>query len=200
MKLEFGILKIGDKMKVLHVGCGKKGNKLPEIYKDYKEVRLDIDEKVKPDYCCSIVNGLTVPPNQFDSIFSCHCLEHLHPLEVPLALHEMYRLLNNTGFVFLIVPDLEKVAELILQGKLNDTAYLSEVGPITPLDIIYGYKRFTITNKYMCHKCGFTQYSLTSVLQEVGFYQIIGRRIGFDVQVIGTKTNQIDLTKILEKI
>jgi len=189
-------------MKVLHVGCGsKKAGVLPEIYKDYKEVRLDIDEKVEPDFCCSIIDMNLVPSNNYDSIFSCHNLEHLHPFDVVKAIQEFYRVLNDTGFVFIKVPDLQKIAELILSSPSGcmDVAYESEAGSITPLDMLYGYRPFTYTNKYMEHKCAFTDVTLASLLKELGFNQVITRRNGFDVEVIATKTEQ-NINSILVKI
>jgi len=40
---------------------------------------------------------------QFDFVFSSHCLEHMH--EPPKALHGWWQLVKPSGFLFFIVPD-----------------------------------------------------------------------------------------------
>jgi len=170
------------------------------LFKDYEVIRQDIDAKVSPDYCCSVTDMSIIESDQFDGVFSCHTLEHLHPFDVLPALLEMKRVLNNTGFVYIKLPDLEKVAELILEGKVNSSVYNSEVGPITPLDIIFGYKNFTYNNSFYQHKCGFTLDSLLNAFKSAGFEQIVGRRVGFDLEAVATKSNLININEILSKI
>jgi len=194
-------MKMENVKKVLHVGCGKlTKDSLPEIYKDYDEVRLDIDPEVRPHFCCSITKMDLVKDDKYDSVYSQHNLEHLHPFDIIIALTEMKRVLNDNGFVFIKVPDIEIVAEYILKGQINNTVYESPAGPITPLDMIYGYKYFTHKNPFMAHQCAFTLDSLICALKKAGFTQVTGRRIGFDLEVIGTKTDKININEILEKI
>lgn len=189
------------KKKLLHVGCGPKlKESIPEIFKDYEEIRQDIDKKVNPDYCCSITDMSVIESNQFDAVFSSHCLEHLHPFDILPTLEEINRLLNDNGFVFIRVPDLEVVAEYILKGMINTTVYISDAGPVTPLDMIYGFKYYTKRNPFMEHKCGFTVNSLIDALRSARFGQVTGRRYGFDVQAVAAKTDQINLQEILERI
>ena len=189
------------KPKLLHVGCGKKSdtNTLPEIYNNYEEIRLDIDPTVDPDICCSITNIQSIG-NWYDSIYSQHNLEHLHPFEVMKALVEFKRVLNDNGFIYIRVPDIEKVAELIIEGKILNTVYESEAGSIKPLDIMFGYSPMTYTNPYMTHKCAFTCHSLMQLLLQSGFYNVVGQRYGFDIRAIGFKSKDIDPRDILNQI
>ena len=203
MKQNCGIKRIGNKLmkKLLHIGCGfKRQDLLPDIFKDYEEIRQDIDKNVNPDYCCSINDMSIIESDQFDAVFSSHCLEHLHPFDILPTLEETNRVLNGNGFVFIRVPDLEIVAEFILKGMINTTVYESDGGPVAPLDMIYGFKYYTKKNPFMEHKCGFTVNSLIDALRAARFGQVTGRRYGFDVQAIAAKTEQINLQEILERI
>jgi predicted SAM-dependent methyltransferase len=186
--------------KLLHVGCGpKRPDVLPKIFEDYKEVRLDIDPSVEPDICYSMLK--THESGDFyDAIFSSHNLEHLHPFEILPTLEEWKRVLNDSGFVYINVPDIELVAELILKGKINNMVYVSEAGPITPLDMIFGFTHLTYKNIFQRHQCAFTLESLISAFNAARFAQVTGRRIGFDVEVIATKTDQTNVQEILNKI
>ena len=85
----------------LHVGCGRltKEHSTPEFMKDkWTETRLDIDESVNPDIIASLTDMSVVDSNSFDSIYSSHNIEHLFAHEVPIALKEMHRILNSTGY------------------------------------------------------------------------------------------------------
>ena len=196
MTLKEGLFE--SKKTVLHAGCGSQTLKdLPDIYqKGYKEIRLDADATVNPDILCSMTN-INAFDSVYDSVFSCHSLEHLHPFGVVKSLSEFYRVLNKDGFVYIIVPDLERAAEYILQGKTMEDVYESESGPVTPLDMIYGFKDLTYINDYMTHKCGFTITTLSAVVVGTGFKNAIGRRTAFDVEVIGFKNEKMTINDIM---
>jgi hypothetical protein len=51
-----------------------------------------------------------------------------------------------------------------------DTAYLSSMGPIAPLDILYGFRpALAQGNSFMGHRTGFTGQSLMDALNAAGF-------------------------------
>jgi hypothetical protein len=186
--------------KLLHVGCGRKrSDLLPGIFKEYEEIRLDIDLNVEPDICCSMTN-IVSQNSTYDALFSQHNLEHLHSFDVLPALIEFKRVINDIGFVYIKVPNLEYVATLILEGKLMDTFYESEAGPITALDVIYGYRPMSYKNEFMFHKTGFTLDTLLKISQMAGFILITGRKTLTDIEIIATKTDKINLQEILEKL
>lgn len=81
-----------------------------------------------------------VATGSVDAASSAHNLEHLYPHEVPVALAEFYRVLANEGLVVLTCPDLKSVAALIVEDKLEDPAYIAPAGPISPIDILYGFR------------------------------------------------------------
>lgn len=167
-------------MKFLHVGCGiktKTSTTPPFNSEQWTEIRLDIDEKVKPDIVGSITDMSSVQTGEFDAIFSSHNIEHIYPHEVDVALQEFHRVLNDRGFVMLTCPDLQSVCKLVSEDKLLEPAYESPAGPVAPIDILYGYRPpLAQGNFYMAHRTGFTQSSLTKTFRNSGFQSVVSAR------------------------
>ena len=162
----------------LHVGCG--GDPAPAWLDAYKEVRLDIDETHKPDIVASMLDLGDI--GQYDVVYLSHSLEHVYPHQVPVALEEFRRVLKDDGFVAIVVPDLEDIR------PTEDVVYESPAGPVTGLDMYYGMARLIAENPYMAHKCGFTQATLTKVLEEAGFSKVKAQRLqGFNLLGVGIK-------------
>ena len=177
----------------LHVGCGPKrkdqttrGFNSP----DWAELRLDIDESVKPDVVGTMTDMSSVATGSVDGLFSSHNIEHLYPHEVPQALAEFKRVLSPGGFVVITCPDLQSVCALVAEDKLTEPAYISPAGPITPLDILFGHRPpMARGNLYMAHRCGFTQKVLTATLQAAGFASVAAKRRGhpyYDLWALAT--------------
>jgi hypothetical protein len=158
---------------VLHVGCGAYDrDKLPPVFREtgWREIRLDIDPAVRPDFVASITHMEIVSDGSIDAVYSSHNIEHLYPHEVPLALREMHRVLNSAGFALLRLPDLQEVARYIAEGNLEQPLYTSPMGAISPLDILYGHRvSLAAGNVYMSHRTGFTGGTLGTALIQAGF-------------------------------
>jgi SAM-dependent methyltransferase len=165
---------------VLHVGCGAYApGKLHAEFLDgrWQEVRLDIDPDVGPDIVATMTNMWPVPDESHDAIYSAHNLEHLYPHEVPLALREFHRVLKPDGFALIVLPDLQAVAQLVADGQLIEPAYISPMGPIAPLDILYGFRpSLAQGNAFMAHHTGFIGRSLSAALLEAGFAATLVQR------------------------
>ena len=177
----------------LHVGCGPKyKDQTTSAFNspDWTELRLDIDESVKPDVVGTMTDMSAVADASVDAIFSSHNIEHLYPHEVPQALAEFKRVLSPDGFVVITCPDLQSVCALVAEDKLTEPAYTSPAGPITPLDILFGHRPpMARGNLYMAHRCGFTQKVLTGTLQAAGFVTVAAKRRGhpyYDLWALGT--------------
>lgn len=162
--------------KVLHVGCGvHTPEKLHENFRtaDWQEVRLDINPAVEPDIVASITDMSAVPDASFEALYSSHNLEHLHPHEAPLALAEFYRVLRPSGFALITLPDLTRVAEAIAAGREEEPVLMTNRGPITPLDILYGFRPFLERgNLFMAHNFAFTAATLERALRQAGFTDV----------------------------
>ena len=172
----------------LHVGCGPESqSQTPFAEKPWNELRLDIDSSVDPDVVGTMTEMASVADSSVDAIYSAHNIEHLYPHEVPVALREFRRVLKPDGFVLLTCPDLQSVCKLVAEDKLCDPAYVSGMGPISPLDIIYGHRAsMQDGNLYMAHRCGFTGKVLSGTLREAGFAcAVMTRPKLFDLWAIG---------------
>lgn len=161
---------------VLNVGCGPRtitviGTAFPA--EDWRELRLDINPAVAPDIVASMTDMPALPDGSVDAVWSSHNLEHLDPHEVPRALREFLRVLRPGGQLLLAVPDLQAVARLVAEDRLDEPLYQSGAGPVFPLDIVYGYgPAIAAGNRFMAHRTGFTPRTLGKALQEAGFEPI----------------------------
>ena len=157
----------------LHLGCGRltKLHSTPEFKNNsWDETRVDIDEKVNPDIVASMTDMSVIESDKFDAIYSSHNIEHLFAHEVPIALNEMYRVLNDDGYLVITCPDLVSVCSHVAEGNLTEPLYQSGLGPIAAIDILYGLRSdISKGNHYMAHNCGFTGEVLHATLQGTGF-------------------------------
>lgn len=193
--------------KLLHVGCGSKrkaqttkGFNTPE----WEEIRLDIDESLQPDIIGSMTDLRAIADQSVDAVYSSHNIEHLYAYEVPIALGEFLRVLKPRGLAVITCPDLQSVCALVAENKLTQAAYQSSMGPITPLDIMYGHQAsIQKGNVYMAHRCGFTRDVLNGTLRYSGFTSVItfARPKHFDLWAFASKESLtqeqlIDIVKI----
>lgn len=177
----------------LHVGCGRKRKAQAGAGfqgDDWREIRLDIDPGVEPDIVGTMTAMPAVAGGSVDAVFSSHNIEHLYPHEVPVALAEFARVLNDDGYAVITCPDLQSVCALVAQDRLTQPAYTSPAGPIAPLDILYGHRKSLAQgNLYMAHRCGFTLKILLGTLKAAGFANVFGvrRAAHFDLWAAASK-------------
>ena len=165
---------------LLNVGCGWSNiSKLKGFNNDnWKEIRFDIDKKVNPDIEGTLTDMSLVETASVDAIYSSYNLDHIYAHEVPLALKEFYRVLNEDGFAVVRCPDIQTVCELIAQDKYLELLYESKIGPIYPIDVIYGNRgQIQNGNEYMAKKVGFTYSALNGAFAEAGFKARYGGRM-----------------------
>lgn len=164
---------------LLHVGCG--GEPIPDWAQGkYVEVRLDIDERHAPDIVASMTDMGDIGP--FNAIYSSHSLEHLYPHDVDTALREFHRVLDDGGFVVILVPDLEDVR------PTEDVILDAPCGPITGLDMIYGLRSALANQPHMAHRTGFTSATLRAALDRVGFQNVVVQRMNhYNLMAVASK-------------
>ena len=143
-----------------------------------------------------------VASQSVDAVFSSHNIEHLYPHEVPIALAEFKRVLKPDGFVLITCPDLQSVCARVANDQLTEPAYVSGMGPISPLDILYGHRTsMQAGNLYMAHRCGFTGKVLAGTFSQSGFHSSVKiRPQHFDLWAIAIKGTEsedrlVDLRK-----
>jgi SAM-dependent methyltransferase len=175
----------------LHVGCGPltKINLRPYFHgPEWREVRFDIDPDSHPDIVGTITDMNAVATESMDAVYSAHNVEHLFPHEVEIALKEFHRVLRPDGFALVTCPDLQAACRLVAEDKLLEPAYTSDVGPISPIDMLYGFRGQTVTgNAYMAHKCGFTRSVLIGALLRAGFRTVAAAADKFALWAIARK-------------
>jgi SAM-dependent methyltransferase len=155
-------------MRLLHAGCGTA--KLPGWFGSaYEEVRLDIDPETKPDVVTNITSLGDI--GEFDVVYTSHCVEHLYPSEVRVALTEFHRVTAPGGATVIIVPDLEDVK------ATTDAIYECDGGPLCGLDLIYGCHIDILLSKYMAHHCGFVSETLEAAMKDAGFSSVTMKRL-----------------------
>lgn len=155
---------------LLHVGCGRAPLPASFAPQKWQEIRYDIDPAVEPDLVGSICDMSQVADASVDAIFSSHNLEHLATSEVPHALREFLRVLRPGGVAWIIVPDLQSLAERMAAGDLDGELYRSPAGPITVLDVLWGHQAsLAAGQQHMAHRTGFSAATLRRRLIEAGF-------------------------------
>lgn len=165
---------------LLNVGCGYSNISQLKGFSDseWKEIRFDIDEKVNPDIVGKLTEMSSVQTASIDAIYSAYNIDHIYAHEVPIAFKEFYRVLNDDGFVVLRCPDIQTICELIAKDKLLEPLYESPIGPIYPIDILFGNRQqIADGNKFMAKKVGFTYSVLNQTFGEAGFQARYGGRM-----------------------
>jgi SAM-dependent methyltransferase len=176
---------------VLHVGCGPANPAgLHNVFRGpgWRELRLDINPAVEPDVVGSFTNMEMVATSSVDALWTSHTVEHLYPHEVAVAFAEIFRVLKPGGVALLTLPDLQSVAELIVANRLTEVAYISPAGPVTPLDILYGFRpSLAGGNLFMAHHTGFTAKTLGLALLQAGLGNVRVERTGLDLWAVAEK-------------
>lgn len=134
---------------VLHLANGKRTLAGDPMFKGWKETRE--------------VRGA----ENVDAIYAAHTLQRVFAHEVPAVLADFRRVLKPDGFAYIVVPDIEAAAKLIVEGKVSEPAYtMPNGGTMTAFDIMYGYGPNVKTLPQLAHRCGFTKAMLAAILAQ----------------------------------
>jgi SAM-dependent methyltransferase len=156
---------------VLNVGSGKVSVKSQSsLFNDWKELKVDLDNSTNPDIISDIRNLKEIENNSIDAIWASHVIEHMYYQDLFDVFNSFVRVLKDDGFCIIRVPDLGAIANLI-KNNILDTIYTTEDGlEVSALDMIYGHRMFSKEeggNHFMLHKTGFTQQSLSQLLNSL---------------------------------
>lgn len=162
----------------INAGCGAAHTqRLPQLFADWLQIRVDVDPKVEPDIVASITDLSMISNGYAQAVWAAHCIEHLFAHEVPVALAEFRRVLIDDGFACIVVPDLQSIASWIANDRLHETIYESPAGPVTAHDMFWGFgpaiERGALA---MAHRCGFTPTAILRCMENIGFAEVVVRR------------------------
>jgi hypothetical protein len=180
---------------LVNLGCGPKGSmRLPAMFTGWRELRVDIDAGVAPDLLADVTDLSAIESGAADAVWAAHCLEHLYLHEVGTAIGEAYRILADDGFLCLIVPDLQAIADFIATDRLHEVVYQSPAGSVTAHDMLFGFGPFLAQGySNMAHKSGFTPTILAQKLREAPFAQVVlRRRANFELAGVALKRAPAD--------
>ncbi len=118
-------------------------------------VNIDCNPQTKPDLCCRI-EDLVYDDNTVDEIYAAHIIEHLDWKTSKKMFKKFHGWLKPEGALYIIVPDLESMARIILKEGMG-----GNVG-----SWLFGRHDISIPQG---HKWGYTKDSLEHELIEVGF-------------------------------
>ena len=193
---------------LLHVGCGNSNMSKLNGFNDseWHEIRLDIDEQVNPDIVGTLTEMSPVKTGSVDAVYSAYNIDHIYAHEVPIAFKEFHRVLNDDGIVVLRCPDIQTICEVIAQDKLLEPLYESPIGPIYPIDILFGNRQQISDGKlFMAKKVGFTYSVLNQTFREAGFQARYGGRMpsnGGELAIVAFKQKKTeeDIKQIADPI
>lgn len=163
---------------LLNVGCGaRNASFLPSYFEHWRQLRVDVDPSVEPDIVADLTDLSPIADGSADAVWAAHCIEHLYEHQVDVALAEFRRVLSDDGFVCVIVPDLQAVAQYIVEDRLHEPIYQSPAGPVNAHDIFFGFGAAIAGGRTsMAHRCGFTPASLQRSFQQHPFGELVVRR------------------------
>jgi SAM-dependent methyltransferase len=171
---------------LVNVGCGPRhASTLPRYFDGWRQVRVDVDASVEPDILAELTDLSPIPDASADAVWAAHCVEHLFAHQVKLALTEFRRVLREDGFVCVIVPDLQTIAQYIAADRLHEPLYDSPAGLVTPHDIVFGFGTAIAGGRTsMAHRCGFTPGMLQRCFKELPYGEVLLRRRSAEYELV----------------
>ena len=162
---------------VLNVGGNSRDIDIPEHFREWEQLLLDIAPGEDVDLVCDArLIATTLPAGSYDAVYCSHNLEHYFRHDVDKVLKGFLHALTDGGFAEIRVPDIGGLIQLLAENKLDieSPIYKSKAGPITAHDMIYGYglEIERSGQDWYAHKTGFTVASLLRALHGNGFAEV----------------------------
>lgn len=192
--------------RVLNVGGGSKQIPIPEHYRGWQHLLLDIAPGPDVDVVQDARELPRLAPDQFDAVYCSHNLEHYFRHDCLKVLAGFLHVLKPDGFAEIRVPDMKAVvAHMARTGMdIEDVLYESPAGPITAHDVWYGWGKQIESSgvDFYAHKCGFTAKSLSAILVGAGFAHVsVGEsESGFEIRAVAFKKSPGDAHKAMLKL
>ena len=174
--------------RVLNVGGQSRGIPLPGAYATFEHVLLDLNPDVGADLVLDVRELTTLEPQQFDAVYCSHNLEHVRHHEVPGVLAGFRHVLKPGGLAHIIVPDLQELMLVCVQQgiDLDGLLYESPMGPITPLDVLYGHGGIIAQSGQdgYAPRTGFSRRTLANVVEASGFSPMFCQQGNLELNMI----------------
>jgi len=182
--------------RVLNVGGCSKDIPLPEMFKDYDHVLLDVHMSHEPPDI--IMDAGEIDKHEFlredfDAVYCSHMLEHLPRYKTGAVFKGLYHALKPDGFLLIRVPDIcEAIKDMVQKGKQFHQQPFPEaeediVREVSYHGIIYGEDRFIKDNPYQRHNQAFTVESLCWGLEYVGFKHFHAKSDNLEIVLLAFK-------------
>lgn len=190
---------------LLNVGGNNKTILLPEPYRHWKQLLLDIDPKGNPDIVCDARSLHQLPSARIDVIYCSHNLEHFYRHDVAKVLSGFWHVLKDDGFVHIRVPNIGAVMQTVVARDLDidDLLYESASGPIHVIDVIYGWglEIERSGNDFFAHKTGFTEKSLVKALNSSGFPLVRTKKVNLEIVAFGFKNEpEFETIQLIDRL
>ena len=131
-------------------------------YKPGEFLNVDIEKFPKVDIAFDITKTFPFDDSVIAEIFSAATLEHLRKPHVHHVLHEFHRILQSGGILQVSTPDIEAIAQMIVEGG--------------DLDVInqhlFGKYKSDQTEDLDLHKWMYPASTMMKVLEEIGFTNV----------------------------
>lgn len=174
---------------VLVVGGDRAGTPLPPQYREH--IATWAGATPGNDIACDPRELATLPAAQYDAVYCSHALEHFYRHEVPQVLAGILHVLKPGGFVHLRVPDIHALMRTTLDRGLDVDAvlYKSGAGPVTVLDVLYGYAPLVARRgqEHHAHRTGFSRQSLANALFRAGFSISYSNQRDLEIRTVAFK-------------
>ena len=138
--------------KKLNLGCGY------DLRKGY--INVDFQDFHKPDLVADVRDLSILPSGWFEEIIAQDVLEHLPRLDTPKALAEWNRLLRIGGLIYLRMPNIVGLAELLLSPEKQSIENQKLL-----VQCLFGTQAYTGD----WHLTGFTEPLVRHYLSDAGF-------------------------------
>ena len=178
------------KKKVLHV-IGSETSTLNAYFnaEEWQEVRVDSRPQYKPDMVANVASMPQIANGSYQGAYFPHTLNRFYAHQVPIILKEMYRVLEVEGSLLISAPDIQKIAENISLGVLEQPLYGSAVGGVAAIDLLYGFRpAIEKGDIHGAQKTAFTIRTLAEKIKEAGFLSIQMKREGFIIWAMAYKS------------
>ena len=177
------------------------GAALPKTFRSEEWQEIVVSKEIPNAISLDIRELSALPGESCNVIWNAGSLSYLYAHEVVPVLTECYRILQPKGVLLLQVADLQRIGEIMAQGKLENALYNSPAGPIAAIDLLFGHRgSLSAGNKKAQTHTGFAARTIPHKLTPLGFGEVEVTREGWMLRVMARKITASPADKPLIRI